>query len=262
GWGYTNLSLRTDSVAGANVAGITLSATGEQTILGDHVLEVNAVDRTVQLGDGRAVGIPTPPPAQLEVTDSDGSTVVLDFTGWSGAMVTSTLTGEGSISLAGGPYVSLDRTETNLQLQDPNTGKLLHLDATGVTRAGEETASFNGAVNLFDTLRGIADELRTDENSDMTSMRKRVGVRFDELVEGQERLLTGLGKLGSRHERLNTTEVRLRDLSTELTGLRSNVVDVDIAAAALELQEAELTLQLTQSTGARLMQQSLLNYLG
>jgi flagellin-like hook-associated protein FlgL len=39
-------------------------------------------------------------------------------------------------------------------------------------------------------------------------------------------------------------------------------VDVDLATAALELQEAELTLQLTQSTGARLMQQSLLNYLG
>jgi flagellar hook-associated protein 3 len=262
GSGYANLNLRTDSVTGANVGGITLSATGNNTILGDHVLEVNAADRTVQLGDGRVVGIPTPAPAELEVTDSDGSSVVLDFSAWGGAFVTTTLTGEGSISLNGGAYMPLDRSETNLQLQDPSTGQLMHLDATGVTRAGEEPAAFNGSVNLFDTLRGIAAELRSGDGSGLEDMRKGVGLRFQELVEGQERLLTGLGKLGSRHERLNTTEGRLRDLSTELAGLHSNVVDVDIATAALELQEAELTLQLTQSTGARLMQQSLLNYLG
>lgn len=176
-------------------------------------------------------------------------------------MVTSTLTGEGSISLNGQAFTALDRTATNMQLRDTATGNLLHLDATGVTRAAKEPVAYNGAINLFDTLKGIAADLRADNGGDLEATRKSVSLRFDELVEGQERLLTGLGKLGSRHERLNTTEDRLRDLSAQLTGLRSNVVDVDIATAALELQEAELTLQLTQSTGARLMQQSLLNYL-
>ncbi|MDF1837880.1 MAG: flagellar hook-associated protein FlgL [Planctomycetota bacterium] len=261
GSGYTSLELRTDSVAGAAVGGLALAVGGDNTILGDHVLEVDAANRTVKLGNGNVVGIPTPAPASLEVTDEDGSSVFIDFSGWGGAFVTTTLTGEGSISLNGEPFVALDRTDTNFQMQDPKTGNLVHLDGTGVTRAGTEPVAFNGAVNLFDTLRGIAADLRS-EDSDLEDDRKRVSLRFDELVEGQERLLTGLGKLGSRHERLNTTEVRLRDLSTELEGLRSNVVDVDIATAALELQEAELSLQLTQSTGARLMQQSLLNYLG
>ncbi|HRV80801.1 MAG TPA: flagellin, partial [Planctomycetota bacterium] len=70
------------------------------------------------------------------------------------------------------------------------------------------------------------------------------------------------GKLGARYERLNSSETRLRDLSTQLAGLKSEVMDVDLASAVLELQQAEQTLQLTQATGARLMQQSLLNYLG
>jgi flagellar hook-associated protein 3 len=262
GQGYTHLELRTDSVTGANVDGLAISAGGDNTILGDHILEVNAAEGTVQLGSGPVVTIGTPLPSELELKDEDGSTVTLDFTGWGGAYVTTTLTGEGSISLNGAPYIALDRTETNLQLQDPSTGNLLHLDATGVTRAAKEPIAFSGAVNLFDTLRGIAADLRADNGGDLDATRKSVSLRFEELVEGQERLLTGLGKLGSRHERLNTTENRLRDLSTELTGLRSNIVDVDLATAALELQEAELTLQLTQSTGARLMQQSLLNYLG
>ncbi len=262
GQGFTSLVLRTDSVVGANVAGLALAAGNDNTILGDHVLEVNGADRTAKLGSGIAVPIPTPAPASMEVKDADGSIVVIDFSGWSGAYVSTTLTGEGSISLNGSAFTTLDRTDTNIEIQDPNTGNLLHLDATGVTRADRELVAFKGATNLFDTLRGMAEDLRDDDGTGLDDIRKRVSLRFDELVEGQERLLSGLGKLGSRHERLNTTELRLRDVSTQLTGLRSNVVDVDLATAALELQEAELTLQLTQATGARLMQQSLLQYLG
>ncbi len=158
-------------------------------------------------------------------------------------------------------YTPLDRTQTNLQIQDPDTGNLLHLDATGVHRAGHEVVAFQGATNLFDTLRGIAKDLQGATAQNTGELMTRLNLRFDELVEGHERLLTGLGKLGSRHERLNSTEVRLRDLSTQLTGLQSEATDVDIAEAALDLQRAEQTLQLTQATGARLMQQSLLNYL-
>ena len=44
-------------------------------------------------------------------------------------------------------------------------------------------------------------------------------------------------------------------------GLISNVEDADFAEVALDLQRAEQTLMLAQATGARLMQQSLLNYL-
>ncbi len=262
GSAYTSLELRTDSVSGASVGGLALAAVGGNTILGDHVLEVDGAERTVKLGSGIAIAIPNPAPADLEVQDADGSVVVIDFSGWGGAYVTTTLTGEGSISLNGGAFETLDRAATNLQIQDASTGNLLHLDATGVTRADKELVTFKGATNLFDTLNGIAADLREDDGSGLDDVRKRVSLRFDRLVDGQERLLSGLGKLGSRHERLNTTELRLRDVSTQLTGLRSSVVDVDIATAALELQEAELTLQLTQATGARLMQQSLLQYLG
>ena len=43
--------------------------------------------------------------------------------------------------------------------------------------------------------------------------------------------------------------------------LISNVEDVDFAEVALDLQRAEQTLQLAQATGARLAQQTLLNFL-
>ena len=262
GQGYSSIFLRTDSVTGANVAGIDLGSAGGSTILGDHVLEIDAVNRTVRLGSGQAVSIPTPAEDNLVVRNEDGGQVVLDMTAWNGAFVTTTLTGEGSISLDGSVYTPLDRSQSNLQLQDPASGNLLHVDATGVTRSGQEVVAFKGATNLFDTLHGIANELRSSTSENVGDVQKGLNLRFDELVKGHERLLTGLGKLGSRHERLNSTEVRLRDLSTQLSGLQSRATDVDMASAILELQEAEQTLQLTQATGARLMQQSLLNYLG
>ncbi len=95
GSGYTSLFLRTDSVTGANVAGMDLGSAGGHTILGDHVLEIDAVNRTARLGNGPAVSIPTPPGDNLIVRNEDGGQVVLDMTAWTGAFVTTTLTGEG-----------------------------------------------------------------------------------------------------------------------------------------------------------------------
>ena len=121
---------------------------------------------------------------------------------------------------------------------------------------------FRGATNVFDTLKGIASDMRKSDQGPSGPMLDNLSLRFDELVSGHQNILTGLGRLGSRHERLNSTEMRLRDLSNQLAGLKSNVTDVDMTTAVLDLQQAEQTLQLTQATGARLMQQSLLNYLG
>ena len=261
GEGYQSLFLRTDTVSGVGVAGLALGSAGGHTILGDHQLEIDAANRTVQLDNGPLVTIPNPAGDNLVVENEDGAQVVLDLTAWTGAFVSTTLTGEGSISVDDNIYTPLDRTQTNLQIEDPASGNLLHIDATGVQQAGREVVAFKGATNLFDTLRGIADDLRGSTAENTAEIKTRLDLRFDELIQGHERLLTGLGQLGSRSERLNSTEVRLRDLSTQLSGLQSSATDVDMAEAVLELQQAEQTLQLTQATGARLMQQSLLNYL-
>ena len=54
---------------------------------------------------------------------------------------------------------------------------------------------------------------------------------------------------------------RLESLEVTAEGLISNVEDADFAEVALYLQRAEQTLKLAQATGARLMRQTLLNYL-
>ncbi|MCP3914847.1 MAG: flagellar hook-associated protein 3 [bacterium] len=260
GSGYSQLTLRHDATTGTPGAGIALVQMGD-TILGDHDLVVDGTLGTVQLGAGSPVSIPSPLPADLVVRDSDGSEVHLDLTGWTGADVTATLTGEGSISLDGGTFQPIDGTETDLELIDPQIGTVLHVDTTGVTRAGGELVTFGGTTNIFDTLLGAAADLRNADGLLQSEIVERLNHRITELDSNFDSLQIANGNLGSRAARLQLTDDRLGDLSVQLEGILSGVEDADLTDAVLEMTRAEQTLEVAQATGARLIQQSLLNYL-
>ena len=102
GDGYYDLVLRHDATVGTMGQGIALTAGGSMdTILSDHTLTVDAAAGTVQLGSGTPVPIPgagSNALGDVVVKDADGSEVHLDFTGWTGGDLTTTLTGQGSIS--------------------------------------------------------------------------------------------------------------------------------------------------------------------
>ena len=67
--------------------------------------------------------------------------------------------------------------------------------------------------------------------------------------------------MGTREERLAATEDRLNELDVHLQALRSSIEDADITKAVLELNKAEQTLQAAQASGARLIQQTFLNFI-
>ena len=262
GAGFHDLHLRHDATAGTPGAGITSANGGaDDTILGDHVLTVDAAARTVQLGSGLPVPIPDPLPGALEVTDADGSKVVLDFSAWSGADSTATLTGAGSIALDGGAFTSITLGETDLELVVPESGTVLHVDTTGVTRAADEIVTFGGTVNLFDVLRGAIDDLRSGADVSAVELQDRLEIRLGEFDRNQRNLLASLGRMGAREERVIATEERLRDLEVHLESLRSSVEEADPSEVVLEMTRTEQTLQVAQATGARLIQQTLLNFL-
>jgi len=262
GAGFHDLHLRHDATSGAPGAGITLGNGGaDDTILGDHVLVVDAAAGTAQLGSGRPVQIGDPPPAALEVTDADGSRVVLDFSAWTGADTTATLTGAGSIALDDGLFTPITLTETDLELVVPESGTVLHVDTTGVSRATDEIVTFSGTVNLFDVLRGAIDDLRSGSDVSAVELQDRLEIRLGEFDRNQRNLLAGLGRMGAREERVIATDERLRDLEVHLESLRSSVEEADPSEVVLEMTRTEQTLQVAQATGARLIQQTLLNFL-
>lgn len=267
GKGYEYLTLRHDATDPGTLASVGVALAGggaNDTLLGDHTLTIDATAGTVQLGGGPAVPIPTASSAEaldVVVTDESGGELHLDFSGFAGTDFSGTVRGEGSVSLDGTSFTTLTFGETDLEVRNDATGSVVHLDTTGVTRAGRELMTFRGTVNVFDLMQGIVEDLRNEDGLSRTEMRHRLESRLEELDRGHDTLLVALGKLGARSQRLTAAGEHAADVGIQLQGLLSNTRDVDFASAALELSRSELTLQVAQSSGARLLQTTLLNFL-
>ena len=268
GTGYANLVVRHEATNPGNLGqvGIILVNGGDDdTVLGTEGITVDPVAGTIQLGSGPVVSIPAatdPEYNDLVVRNELGGELRLDLGAWDGTAMVTTVTGSGSISLDGTNFTPLDFLETDLELQDPASGTVLHVDTTGIRRAGTETVTFGGTTNVFDLMQGIAEDLRNTEGLDSTQVYHRLTTRLGELDRNHENMLVALGTLGARSQRLTVSEDHAEDIGLQLRDLRSKVGDADIAEVAVELARLDVVLQTSQAAGARLMQTTLLNFLG
>ncbi len=268
GSGYEYLHLRHDSTdpGAIGTVGLALVNGGaDDTILNAQDLVIDAAAGTVQLGNGVVRNIPLPGDpdlADFTIANELGGELHLDFTGFTGADFNGTVTGNGSISLDGTNFTAIDFSETDLELKNDATGSVLHVDTTAVGRAGKETVTFGGSLNLFDALQGVVEDLRNADGLDQQELVNRLNVRLEELDRGGANLRVGLGVLGARSARLQSADARLQGVDLQLNGLLSETRDADLSEAVLDLMQAEQTLQLAQATGVRLIQTTLLNFLG
>ena len=265
GEGFAKLHFRHDSTAPGALGsvGIALVNGGDDdTILGDNAITVDASAGSIQLGSGKTVFLSEAVAGELVVENELGGKLHLDVSGFTGVDYSGTVTGNGSVSLDGSTYETLTFTETDLELRDPAAGTIVHVDATAVKRAGNETIEFGGTANVFDLLQTIAEELRNPEGMDTNLLFDRLGDRLTSLDGHHQKLLESTGVLGARSARLEVSDQRSSDVEVELQTLLSHAVDADFAELATEMAQSEFLLQIAQASGARLMQTSLLNYLG
>ncbi len=267
GSGYEYLTLRHDTTIAGTIGTVGLALAGagaNDTFLGPQTLDVDPVAGTVSFGGGPARSIPQagdPDLANFVVENPAGGELHLDFTGYTGTSFNGTVDATGSISIDGTTFTALNLADQNIQLVHPESGNVIHVDATGVTRAGRELVSFSGKVNAFDALQGMADDLRNVDGLDHTELLGRLDIWLDEVDRNHENLLVGLGGLGSRSERLTNTEDRLQGMRTQVEILRSQELDIDFAEAALEMARAQQQLEIAQASGVRLLQTNLMNFL-
>ena len=90
---------------------------------------------------------------------------------------------------------------------------------------------------------------------------QRLNMGLDELDRNQSNVLGGIGVLGSRSTRLGNTVGRLDIQAVNLSGMVSELRDVDFSEAVLDLTLAEQRLQLVQTSGTRMIKNSLLNFI-
>ncbi|MBK7642606.1 MAG: flagellar hook-associated protein FlgL [Planctomycetes bacterium] len=265
GTGYGYLTIRHDATSGTPGSAVTLANGGaNDTLIGDRTLTIDAAAGTVQLGNGTAVAIPAAGSSGLgdvSVTDENGAVVHLDFTNYDGTDSSATLNGSGSASIDGTNFTALDLSDGNMQLTDSN-GTVLHIDARGIVQATTDLYSFDGAVNAFDVIQGMIDDLSNNSAGDNQAMFARLSSRLSEFDRNFDNVQIALGTLGSRSQRMDSGKNQLDSLSINLQGLVSDNQDVDLASVVLDMNKAQQTLEVAQATGAKLLQNTLLNYLG
>lgn len=265
GTGWEQFTIETTAVDYGDLAtaGI-VPASGDPTVLQESVISIDAAAETITLGGGKPVPLPAsnkPSALNLPVTDANGAVIYLNVSGWNGADYDGTVSGQGTIQMGDGDVQALDFNQTDVRFENPDTGTVVHLDMSAVKRSGEELMQFDGAVNVFDVLAGVVNDLRNGADLSSTEILDRLDLRLVELDRHMENVLVSDGVLGSRSQRLTDTENRFANATLQITGLLSEVEDADFTEVVLDLQQAENTLQLTQATGTRLIQRTLLDFL-
>ena len=267
GTGYEIVDIRHDSTDPGNLGTVGLALVdggSDDTFLGAENLVIDTTAGTIQLGSGPVRNLPDPGDASYSnfvVANEDGGELHLDFTAFTGVDYNDTITGNGSVSIDGSSYDAIDFTETDLRLVNDATGSVVHIDTTGIGRAGEELVTFDGATNVFDLMQGIEEDLRNANSLSSEEIVARLEARLSELDAHQDNLISSASALGSRSQRLSVSADRALDLGVQLEGLLSSAEDADITEVALELARADQSLQLAQTAGARLLQTTLLNFL-
>lgn len=136
-------------------------------------------------------------------------------------------------------------------------GQVTRTVADGVTiRVDLDAAAVFGphGANLFDDLAAAADALRTGDPAGISAS-------LDKLHLGMERLTNGLAEVGGRTQRLEAALQRAKDGELSLTSSLTEIENVDLPKAMVELQLQEVAYQAALGATARVLQPSLLDFL-
>ncbi len=109
-------------------------------------------------------------------------------------------------------------------------------------------------ANLFDDLQGLADSLRAGDTAGIQT-------RMANLDTAQARLTSTLADVGTRYSRVERAVQTAENSVLDLTSSLSEIENVDIARAAIDLQMNEVAYQAALAATARLVQPSLADFL-
>lgn len=110
---------------------------------------------------------------------------------------------------------------------------------------------------IFENLINLRDELKKSDfdTNDFLSQKKN-------FETANNNVLTEITKFGAKVDRLAITENRIENSKTALKELISYTEDADLASLITELKNQENVLQAALQTGARIIQPSLLDFIG
>ena len=114
---------------------------------------------------------------------------------------------------------------------------------------------FEGSLNAFDVLLDLRDALDANEVTE-------VRASLTQLADMRERISSVRGVIGARVNRMELTRNVLDRVSVEMTSILSEDEDVDLTAAIVNLQQEQDVFQAALASGASIIPQSLMDFIG
>ncbi|MGD9110243.1 MAG: flagellar hook-associated protein FlgL [Phycisphaerales bacterium] len=198
------------------------------------------------------------------------------FTGQTGAAAgtgTSSVTGDvwftvtenaGSywISINGGTEVIVPPGgDTNQMVTDPETGKVLYVDTTGINATGTEWVRVPGTYNVFDALIAIRDRLASETELTSAEMEELRSNTFETVDELSGLLVQKSVAIGSKIGFLDNVKNNLENLKYGTEDEVTRIEEADIAQLAIDLSRREVLYQMSLSVAGKLLSTSLLDYI-
>lgn len=122
-----------------------------------------------------------------------------------------------------------------------------------VNVSGQEL--FEGPLNAFNVLKDMRDALA---DNDVTAVRGSL----TQLADMREKISAVRGAVGARVNRMELTRNVLDRVATEMTGILSEDVDVDLTATIVSLREEEDVFHAALASGGSIIPQSLMDFIG
>ena len=133
--------------------------------------------------------------------------------------------------------------------------------AVQVNLIGEDLLGNGQAANdglILDNLRDIAQQLRSGTVADINTMRT---TGLQQLDANLDRLVQARATIGATTNRLEAAEARLAEVEEAALKLLSDVEDADMAKTMVDFSMQHSVYQSALQAGARIVQQSLLDWL-
>lgn len=245
---------------------LSIEENGGQLASALGIRSLHAGNTLAELNDGRGVG--TVAGADLHVTTADGSSFELDLDGArtlqdvidrlnaaGGGAITAGLARSGNgLSItdntAGAGTLRVERANLSPALDDLG----LNVPAVGNTLTGRDVNPVR-VDNGLTALMELRSALRQDDRTVITLAGQRLENALERMQEVQ-------GRMASHAQAMDKRTGQLDDEVSATQVLLSGVRDADIAETVVRFQQMQTALQANLTTATRMMNLSLMNFLG
>lgn len=187
--------------------------------------------------------------------DTDHLVITSDATGGTSAVVPSGGSAQAVLGLSAGTnrpagtYLG-DSGEVSF-LINPNTSVVMNLPGDRLFKG----AGVTGGIDVFAAVSGLQRALENDDAAGIQTALTDLGAA-QEQINGERALL------GARLNRMDATKAMLEDFQFSISKFKTQIEEVDMTQAISDLALQQAVLETTRATAARLIQRSLLDFLG